>query len=519
MNFTKIFKFNQTILINTLRRNLTKSSFKPKHILPNKNADLIKIGRFRAFSVTKYLQTDENEVDDDSYWSSIKDSLESENEVEEETEISTTKKILPKRFTDNLERFTERKVFVLQLKMQFKSKSRQSTTADLQLAESIALVETLNSWKVVDSIILGSKWINSREIFGSGNQELLSRRIPQSGANCLFVVIDRLTSTQAEAIRKNILGNDSNIKIYDRYTIVLEIFKRNARSNIAKLQIALAEIPYIRHKFDNLELYKSVEKKIRKELDDKLKTRKQMNFQRNEKKIPVISVFGYTNVGKTSFIKTITDDSKMQPENKLFATLDITYHGTKLSNSNQNIVFVDTIGFISDIPYTLIESFKTTLMDALHADLYIHLVDLSHPDREAQEKSVVEILTELAPEDKIKNMLTIYNKCDNVENYEKKVGLLDKNSRKYFISCKTGLGIADIKNTIEKFIYKQMDFIELKLKVEQGSEEFAFLNKNSIIKETSEHEDDPQYLAVSVLINKVNALKLIKLYPNVKISK
>ena len=121
MNFTKIFKFNQTILINTLRRNLTKSSFKPKHILPNKNADLIKIGRFRAFSVTKYLQTDENEVDDDSYWSSIKDSLESENEVEEETEISTTKKILPKRFTDNLERFTERKVFVLQLKMQFKS--------------------------------------------------------------------------------------------------------------------------------------------------------------------------------------------------------------------------------------------------------------------------------------------------------------------------------------------------------------------------------------------------------------
>ena len=176
-----------------------------------------------------------------------------------------------------------------------------------------------------------------------------------------------------KSLRRTLLGNDPNIKIYDRYTIVLEIFKRNARSSIAKLQIALAEIPYIRHKFDNNDLYKNVEKKIHRELETKLKTRNLLNNQRRHKNIPTISVFGYTNVGKTSFIKLITDDNKMEPKNQLFATLDVTYHGTSLSNSSQNVVFVDTIGFISDIPHNLIESFKTSLADALNAHLLIHL--------------------------------------------------------------------------------------------------------------------------------------------------
>lgn len=240
-------------------------------------------------------------------------------------------------------------VFILQLKMQYKSKARQSTTADLQLQESISLVNTLDGWRVIEQLIIGSKRSDSREIFGSGNQEILSKKIAASGANCLFVVIDRLTNLQVKSLRRTLLGNNQNIKIYDRYTIVLEIFKRNARSGIAKLQIALAEIPYIRHKYDNHDLYKNVEKKIHKQLDFKLRTRNLLNNQRRDKNIPTIAVFGYTNVGKTSFIKIITHDNKMEPKNKLFATLDVTYHGTSLSNSNQNVVFVDTIGFISGL--------------------------------------------------------------------------------------------------------------------------------------------------------------------------
>lgn len=200
-----------------------------------------------------------------------------------------------------------------------------------------------------------------------------------------------------------------------RYKLVLEIFKRNARTSIAKLQIALAEIPYIRHKYSNVDLYKNVEKKIKRELELKLKTRQlQSNDRRVRRQIPIVSVFGYTNVGKTSFIKAITGDSKLNPENKLFATLDISYHGTPLFNSSQTVLFADTIGFISDIPYNLIEAFKTSLQDALDADLYIHLIDVSHPDRVAQEKIVNEILADLGDQKKLQNMLVVYNKCDKV---------------------------------------------------------------------------------------------------------
>lgn len=479
MSLLRIFQKSSKIL----------RSFK---ILPSKASS------FKLFSTNRILYQDSN-LDEDSYWETLKTTL--------EPDSTESKRNNQKHLGD----FSVKNVFVLQLKMQYKSKARQSTTAELQLAESIALVETLQNWQVIDSHIVGTKRSNSKEIFGSGNQDLLSRKIASSGANCLFVVIDRLTNLQVEGLRKTLLGNNPNIAIYDRYKVVLEIFKKNARSSIAKLQIALAEIPYIRHKYENHDLYKNVERKIKKELEAKLKTRNLMNTQRREKQIPMVSVFGYTNVGKTSFIKALTQDSKLEPENKLFATLDITYHGASLLNSSQSIIFADTIGFISDIPHTLIESFKTSLSDALNADLYIHLVDLSHPDREAQEKSVIEILTDLAPEDKLNDMITVYNKFDKVKNF--------KNQNTLLISCKSGHGLDEVKNLIESKLLKKLGFLELNLEIPQGGEEFSYLYKNTIVKQVTEHPEDSQYVQMRVLMNKVNAFKFIKLFPYVKISK
>jgi 50S ribosomal subunit-associated GTPase HflX len=457
-----------------------------------------------------YLDNDNESHDklhEDLFWDRVRSTLDYSNE-HEETKF--------KQHKSNV----EKNVFVLQLKMQFKSKSRQSTSADLQLAESISLVQTLSNWRVIESHIVGAKRSFTREIFGSGNQEILSKKIASSGANCLFIVIDRLTNAQVKSLRETLLGNNPDIHIYDRYKIVLEIFKRNARSDIAKLQIALAEIPYIRHRYENNELYKNVEKKIKKELEAKIKTRNLLNAQRREKKLPLVSVFGYTNVGKTSFIKALTNDSKMKPENKLFATLDVTYHGASLSNSNQHIIFADTIGFISDIPTNLIEAFKTSLNDTLNADLYVHLIDISHPDRHAQQESVLKILSEMAPENNLENMLTVYNKCDKLSQFDfKKIKNETASINQFFISCKTAVGLEELRERIEKLIYKQLDYIRLSLKIEQGSQEWSFLNKYTIVQEAKENESDGQFLTVKVLINKVNALNFVKLFPLVEISK
>ncbi len=260
-----------------------------------------------------------------------------------------------------------------------------------------------------------------------------------------------------------------------------------------------------------------MEKKIRRELDTKLKTRQTLNAQRRDKQIPTISVFGYTNVGKTCFIKAMTGDAKMQPENKLFATLDVTYHGTSLSASTQNVIFIDTIGFISDIPTNLVEAFKTSLQDALHADVVIHLVDISHPDREAQERTVEQILSELAPESKLKDMVKVYNKCDKVENMDEIVQ--DADPHAFFVSCKLGEGLPEMRQHLESTIYKKLQFIELELVIGQGSEEMAFLYKNAVIKEMYECEGDSQSQTVRVLLNKASALKFISYFPHVQMTR
>jgi len=206
----------------------------------------------------------------------------------------------------------------------------------------------------------------------------------------------------------------------------------------------------------------------------------------------------------------------MKPENKLFATLDVTYHGSKLSQSNQDIIFIDTIGFISDIPHNLVEAFRTSLQDAIHADLIIHLIDASHPDRDAQENTVDEILSELLREDKEKpkSITKVYNKCDKIDVHD-----CLKGKDGFFISCKSGKGVIEMRNLIEERVCKEKGFIKLRLVVVQGSSEMAYLYKNSVVEDISENGENGQMVDMTVLINRVNALKLVKLFPKIRVSK
>ena len=240
MNFMKIFPIHQLVR----RSHILIQRHFPGSIIYHANRQPVQIRPLiRSFSIQSRLDNDEDQddvLDEDSYWNLINNDLDADKEGTEDAPCVIKEPKIKLAASSLLHRYTEKKVFILQLKMQYKSKARQSTTAELQMEESKALVETLNGWKVVDSLILGTKKVNTRDIFGSGNQELLAKRIPESGANCLFIVIDRLSNSQVKSLRENLLGNNPNIRIYDRYKIVLEIFKRNAHSSIAKLQIALA---------------------------------------------------------------------------------------------------------------------------------------------------------------------------------------------------------------------------------------------------------------------------------------
>ncbi|CAG0906942.1 unnamed protein product, partial [Darwinula stevensoni] len=136
---------------------------------------------------------------------------------------------------------------------------------------------------------------------------------------------------------------------------------------------------------------------------------------RIREQVPTVAVVGYTNAGKTSLIKALTGEKSLEPRDHLFATLDVTMHSGLLP-SRLTTLFVDTVGFIADIPLALIQAFAATLEDALMADVIVHVRDMSHPDAKNQERTVLDTLTKSlsAERKKLDGMITIGNKIDRL---------------------------------------------------------------------------------------------------------
>merc|ERR1719342_295407 len=266
------------------------------------------------------------------------------------------------------------------------------------LAESVALVETL-AWIVVDTLTVGLNSFQKKHLFGAGKLRLLEEKISSNTKiTSVFISLYQLTVTQRLELERLF-----SVPVIDRYHLVLQIFYQHTRSREARLQVALAEIPYLKNRlmidheyergnkhsgsrlgeqyYDTQKfILKKLEGGIRRRIDQIKDQRQKLRTSRKDSEIATVAVIGYTNCGKTSLIKSLTGDTKMQPRNQLFATLDVTCHGTRLPGSNLNTVFIDTVGFISDIPTPLIASFSATLEDALDADLLVHMADFSNPD-------------------------------------------------------------------------------------------------------------------------------------------
>lgn len=181
-------------------------------------------------------------------------------------------------------------------------------------------------------------------------------------------------------MQKHFLESVFEVPVMDRFSIVIQILKAHATSRDAKLQISLAELPYIWQQLgtENSEfvrtqltdsqkmMLRNRERRIKNELKDIQIRRKKVRTLRSNEEIPIVAVVGYTNAGKTSLIKALTGKETLQPQNKLFATLDVTAHKGRLP-SNLQVLYIDTIGFMSDIPTGLFQCFITTLEDAMAA--------------------------------------------------------------------------------------------------------------------------------------------------------
>ncbi|XP_013065852.2 putative GTP-binding protein 6 [Biomphalaria glabrata] len=408
------------------------------------------------------------------------------------------------------------RVLVIQPDIKGGSRKYVLTTKELKLEETCTLVHTLPNWKVVSKKIVRTDFENTSEVFGSGNFEVLKNEITSSrNISAVVIGIDKLNGLQI-----NTLQEAWGLPVYDRYTIVLQIFKDHAQSPEAKLQVALAEIPYVRSRLMLIHggfqteaahivggvtpmtldrrrmLLNRRESKLKKQLEALHSKRQEVRLLRCRNNVPTVAIVGYTNCGKTTLIKALTEDETLTPENKLFATLDVTAHQGLLA-SMMKVTYIDTVGFISDMPITLLDAFRATLEDALMADLVIHIRDASHPDRKLQIISVHKTLENLLSEEKKKNVIEVYNKTDLLSPEE--AALLDPSVIQ--ISAVTGQGLAELGKAIEKGLLATTNHLKKVFRIPNNHQMLRWLQQEAAVNSITPDPRDSQYLIAEVIIS------------------
>jgi len=284
--------------------------------------------------------------------------------------------------------------------------------------------------EVLETVIQQRSRPDSRFLMGQGKLGELSLLALQKGASML-VFDQELNPSQIRSIT-----DLTEIKVIDRTQLILDIFAQRARTREGKLQVELAQFKYLLPRLvtkntamsrltggiggrgpgeTKLELNRRIVRdrinRLEKEIEIVILQRRQQRAKRSKKRLPVISIIGYTNAGKSTLLNTLTK-SNVLAEKRLFATLDPSSRRLKFPKEIE-VIITDTVGFIKNIPKDLLVAFRATLEELKNADLLLHVIDIGNPRFEDQVESVEMILSDLNL-NKIP-MLRIFNKQDLVK--------------------------------------------------------------------------------------------------------
>ena len=343
-------------------------------------------------------------------------------------------------------------------------KNEIEDTTEESMRELAELAKTAGA-EVVCEVVQNKTELESGTYMGEGKLSEIALASDELSADAV-IFDDELSPVQIRNI-SDILG----IKVIDRSMLILDIFAKRAKSGEGKLQVELAQLKYrlprlrgmgnilsrtgggigtrgpgeTKLETDRRHIHKRIQS-LSEELGEVKKHRDLLRSRRNKDGVVTAALVGYTNAGKSTLLNTLTDAGVLA-EDKLFATLDPTSRAIELPDGRK-ILLTDTVGFIRKLPHHLIEAFKSTLEEAVVADVLIHIVDASNPEYKNQIEVAEQVLKSIGAVGK--PVVTVYNKCDmcNLDDVEIKEN--NQSNISVLISAKYNKGIDDLIGAISE---------------------------------------------------------------------
>lgn len=336
--------------------------------------------------------------------------------------------------------------------------------ANYSLEELARLVDTAGA-EVLSQLIQKRARPDAATFLGSGKAEEVAELCRSLGAD--LVIFDCELSPRQGRNLEEITG----VRVIDRTQLILDIFARRARTSEGKLQVELAQLNYLLPRLigKGVELSRlgggigtrgpgetklEVDRRrirqriadLKEELENVKKHRDLLRRGRQEAPIPLVSLVGYTNAGKSTILRNLTG-ADVLVEDKLFATLDPTTRRVILPN-NEAVLLTDTVGFIQRLPHHLVAAFRATLEEVVEADILLHVVDASHPNSSTQIEAVNQVLESLGAA--AKPVLMVYNKIDLVA--QEDLPRAGDDPPAVFISAGKGQGMADLLSAVDRLL-------------------------------------------------------------------
>ncbi|MBQ3390055.1 MAG: GTPase HflX [Firmicutes bacterium] len=348
-----------------------------------------------------------------------------------------------------------------------------------QLAEAAGL-------EVVGVMTQKADRVNPATYMGKGKLEELQEAVQTLEAD-VVILNNELSGRQ---IRN--LEDATGVKVIDRTILILDIFAARAVSREGKLQVELAQLQYRMPRLvgfgkalsrtgggigtrgpgekkletDRRHIARQIDE-IRREIESVKATREVQRSRRNKSGLPIVAIAGYTNAGKSTLMNALLKESEKEDKDvfvkdMLFATLDTSLRKIRV-DTDKEFILIDTVGFVSDLPHTLVNAFRSTLEEILYADLILHVVDASYEDCFFNMKVADKVLDEIGAEDIRK--FYVFNKIDKVENYE---DTLPGGPDCIFISAKNGTNLDVLMEKISGELFSDRVIAELMIPYDQG---------------------------------------------------